>query len=102
MSQVMVAMPSASMVVLIIFGILFCRGRATPWRDHVLSQERRATEWRAPSKRSDALDDRRGAHAGADAQRGEAGAEVAPLHLVEQRAQDHGAGGAQRMAHGDR
>src|ERR1700733_10614556 len=38
------------------------------------------------------LDDGGGAHAGADAEYGEAGFQVAPLHLVEQRAQDHGAG----------
>ena len=55
----------------------------------------------ARSQQVDALDDRRGAHAAADAERGEAGREVAPLQLVEQRAQDHRAGGAQRMAHGD-
>src|SRR6201999_1273710 len=50
---------------------------------------------------SDALHDRGDAHAAADAQRGQAVAQVLALELVDQRAQDHPAGGAERMAHGD-
>ena len=51
---------------------------------------------------SDALDDRRDAHAAADAQRDEAGRLVAPLELVEDGAEQHRAGGAERVAEGDR
>src|SRR3954454_17500990 len=47
------------------------------------------------------LDDGGGAHAGADAKRHECGIEVAPLQLVERDSEDHCAGGAERMAHGD-
>src|SRR6187200_3206485 len=50
---------------------------------------------------SEPLDDGGDAHADADAERGEAVAERAPLDLVDQRAQDHAAGGAEGMAHGD-
>src|ERR1700741_3145146 len=72
MSHVMVAMPSVSTSYLIMVMVLY------------------------------PLDDGGGAHAGADAERGEAGRQIAALHLVVKRAQDHGAGGAERMAHGDR
>src|SRR5689334_14178476 len=51
---------------------------------------------------SDTLQDRGDAHAAADAQRGQAVTEVLALEFVHERAQDHAAGGAQRMAHGDR
>src|SRR5512139_770711 len=51
---------------------------------------------------SDALDDRRGAHAAAHAERHERGREVPPLELVEHHAEDHGARGAERVAEGDR
>src|SRR5688572_461601 len=47
------------------------------------------------------LDDRRRAHAGADAERHERRRLVRSLELVEDGAEDHGAGGAERMAHGD-
>src|SRR5689334_2879993 len=49
----------------------------------------------------DSFDDRRGTHAGADAQRDERGGKVAPFEFVEHRAEDHGAGRAERMPHGD-
>src|SRR5712691_10781038 len=51
--------------------------------------------------RSHPLNDRRGAHAGADAQGHQRGREVAAFQFVEHGAEDHGAGGAERMAHGD-
>src|ERR1043166_2694075 len=50
---------------------------------------------------SDSLNNRRGAHPGADAQRDERGGEVAPLELIEHSSEDHGAGRAERMPHGD-
>src|ERR671917_266891 len=50
---------------------------------------------------SDSLDDGGDAHAAADAQGGQAAAQVAPLELVDERAQDHRAGGAQRVPHRD-
>src|SRR4029079_13305213 len=40
-------------------------------------------------------------HAAADAQGGQAPAKVAALQLVDQGAEDHRAGGAERVAHGD-
>ena len=46
-------------------------------------------------------DDRRRAHAGGDAERDEGGRLARPLQFVERGAQDHRAGGAKRMAHGD-
>src|SRR4051794_22549597 len=51
---------------------------------------------------SDPLDDGGGAHAGADAERHERRAEAAPLELVEDGAEDHRSGRAERMAHRDR
>ena len=51
---------------------------------------------------SDALDDGGDAHAAADAERGQAVALVAALELVDQGAEDHRAGRAERVAHGDR
>src|SRR5919107_4411347 len=51
---------------------------------------------------SDDLDDGGDAHAAADAERGEAAAQVATLELVDERAEDHRAGGAERVTHGDR
>ena len=57
---------------------------------------------RIVSAHADALHDRRHAHAAADAQRREAVAQVACLELVDQRAEDHRAGGAQRVAQRDR
>src|SRR5690349_13448629 len=56
----------------------------------------------AGASRSDELDDRGDAHAAADAERGEAAAQVATLKLVDQRAEDHRPGGAERVAHRDR
>src|SRR5437763_13587804 len=50
---------------------------------------------------SHALDDRCRAHAGTDAQRHQRGREVAPLQFVDDNAEDHCAGGAERMAHGN-
>src|SRR5688572_15828119 len=50
---------------------------------------------------SDSLDDGGDAHPAADAQGGQAVAQVAPLEFVDERAQDHGAGGAERVAHRD-
>src|SRR5919107_5330361 len=50
---------------------------------------------------SDSFDDGGDAHAAADAEGGQAVAQVAPLELVDERAQDHRAGGAQRVAHRD-
>src|SRR6185437_2918771 len=50
---------------------------------------------------SDALHNRGDAHPAADAQGGQAVAQVLALELVDQGAQDHAAGGAQRVAHGD-
>src|SRR4051812_15185809 len=47
------------------------------------------------------LDDPRGAHADADAQRPQRGRKIAPLQFVEHGAEDHCAGGAEWMAHGD-
>src|SRR6478752_4811166 len=52
--------------------------------------------------RSHQLDDRGDAHAAADAQRGQAALELTTLELVDQGAEDHRAGGAERVAHGDR
>src|SRR5580704_14611104 len=48
------------------------------------------------------LDDRCGAHAGADAQRDQSGRSVAPFQFIEHGAENHRAGRAQRMPHGDR
>src|SRR6476661_2343940 len=53
------------------------------------------------SDRSDELDDGGDAHAAADAERGEAAALVAALELVDERAEDHRAGGAERVPHRD-
>src|SRR5690348_4769418 len=53
-------------------------------------------------ERSDALDDGGDAHAAADAERGEAAAQVAPLELVDEGAEDHRAGRTERVTHGDR
>src|SRR3984885_15642061 len=78
MSQVMSAIPSASV------------------------SKRKLVRFMRNLSRSDALDDRRGAHAPADAQRDERRALAGALELVERRAEDHRAGCAQRMAHGDR
>src|SRR6185437_11995966 len=50
---------------------------------------------------SDALHDRGDAHAAADAQRGQAVALLLALELIDERAQDHAAGGAEGVAHGD-
>src|SRR5262249_57974694 len=46
------------------------------------------------------LDDGRGAHAGADAERDQAGRGIAPFHLVDQRAENDRPGSAARMAEG--
>src|SRR5215468_11371667 len=54
------------------------------------------------AERSLSLDAHRDAHASPDAEGGEAFLGVALLHLVEQRHKDAGAGGADRMAEGDR
>src|SRR5699024_11766827 len=54
-----------------------------------------------PSSRSDALDDGGDAHATADAQGGDAALEVTALELVDERAEDHRAGGTERVTHGD-
>src|SRR5262249_38597337 len=78
MSQISVTMPSAS------------------FSTRMLVMDCYSTETRLH-----AVDDGGGAHAGTDAQRGKAGGHVAALHLVEQGAQDHGAGRAQRVSHGD-
>ena len=43
-----------------------------------------------------------GAHARADAQRDERGVEITALQFVQNGAEDHGTGRAQRMAHGNR
>src|SRR5215212_10146908 len=48
------------------------------------------------------LDDGGYAHAAADAQRDQRATGVAALELVDHGAGDHGAGGTQRVAHGDR
>src|SRR4051812_14087043 len=48
------------------------------------------------------VDDRGDAHAVADAQGGRAVAQVSPLELAEQSAQDHRSGSSQRMAQRDR
>src|SRR6195952_1038864 len=50
----------------------------------------------------DAFDDRRRAHAAADAQGHQRGRLVGAFELVEHGAEDHGAGGAERMAERDR
>src|ERR1700693_1454192 len=47
------------------------------------------------------FDDRCRAHAGPDAQRHQRGRQIAALELVEHGAEDHGAGGTERMPHGD-
>src|SRR5580658_4729609 len=49
----------------------------------------------------DSLDDRRGAHAAADAQRDQGGRLVGALEFVEHGAEDHRTGGAERMAERD-
>src|SRR4029077_8626059 len=51
---------------------------------------------------SDAFDDGGDAHPAADAERGQAPAEVAAFELVDQGPEDHRPGGAQRVAHRDR
>src|SRR5689334_19334691 len=51
---------------------------------------------------SDSLDQGRDAHAAADAQGHHGPARLAPLQLVDHRADEHGAGRAERVAHGDR
>src|SRR5581483_2306958 len=50
---------------------------------------------------SDSLEDGCDAHAAADAQRDQTATQVAALQLVDDRADEHGAGGAERVAHGD-
>src|SRR5699024_2513084 len=50
---------------------------------------------------SDAFDDGGHAHAAADAQRDEGEAAAGAVQLVDGGAGDHGAGGAERVAHGD-
>src|SRR4051812_32824572 len=57
---------------------------------------------RGEGKKSNPLDDGRGAHAAADAQRHQRGGLVGPLELVEHGAQDHRTGGAKRMAERNR
>src|SRR6476659_8917748 len=52
-------------------------------------------------KGSDELDDGGDAHAAADAERGEAAAQVTALELVDQGAEDHRAGRPERVAHRD-
>src|SRR4051812_9599266 len=52
--------------------------------------------------RSDALDDRRDAHAATDAQRDQRGGLVRTLELVERRPEQDRAGRTQRVAEGDR
>src|SRR3569623_2019244 len=61
-------------------------------------------EWSVEVSRrsSDQLDDRGDAHAAADAQRGQAAAQVAAQELVDERDAEHRTGGTQGMAHGDR
>src|SRR5690349_9657942 len=54
-----------------------------------------------PGRMSDALDDGGNAHAAADAQGRHAVALLATLQLVDEGAEDHRAGGAERVAHGD-
>src|SRR5271169_6645412 len=49
----------------------------------------------------DSLDDGRDTHAAADAQRDQRTAGVTPFELVDHGSGDHGAGSAQRVAHGD-
>src|SRR5690349_696075 len=64
---------------------------------------RRASTPRKPvlGAESDQLDDGGDPHAATDAERREAALEVAPLELVDEGAEDHRAGGAERVAHGD-
>src|SRR5699024_10636448 len=50
---------------------------------------------------SDPFDDRRDAHSATDAQGDESALEVAAFEFVEDGAQNHGTGGAERVAHGD-
>src|ERR1035437_9954306 len=50
----------------------------------------------------DSLNDSRNAHAATDAQGGHAVAQLAPVQLVNQGADQHGTGGTVRVAHGDR
>src|SRR5437762_9318133 len=57
---------------------------------------------RRGSDTSDPFDDRRDPHPAADAHRDEAGALVAALELVEDRADQHGACRTERVAEGDR
>src|SRR6478672_624210 len=57
--------------------------------------------WPELVPRSDQLDDRRDAHAAADAERGEAALLVATGELVDEGAEDHRAGGAEGVAHRD-
>src|SRR3984893_4747111 len=47
------------------------------------------------------FNNRCGTHPGADAQRDERGGKIAPFEFVEHRAEDHGAGRAERMSHRD-
>src|SRR5690349_15234014 len=57
--------------------------------------------WPELVPRSDQLDDRGDAHPAADAERGEAALLVAAGELVDEGAEDHRAGGAEGVAHGD-
>src|SRR6516165_7918652 len=50
----------------------------------------------------DPLDDRGRTHASADAQRHQCGREIASLQFINDGAEDHGAGRAERVTHGDR
>src|SRR5829696_6305470 len=127
MSQVASAMPSESvskrkLVRLVIAGsgcgtigssIAFCRPRRVPQVRGKGIQE----AWSRPLDRlhslrspgmtgravvpSNALDDGRRPHAGRDAERDEGGALARPLQLVEGGTEDHRAGRAEGMAHGD-
>src|SRR5215831_14236967 len=61
-----------------------------------------ASQLHSEMRHSHPFDDRRGTHAGADAQRHQCGRKVASFQFVDHGTEDHRAGGAERMAHGDR
>src|SRR5262245_31835071 len=61
----------------------------------------RSTAGNRQARTSDALDDGRDAHPSSDAQSDEGGGFSGPLELVEGGVEQHGAGGAQRVAERD-
>src|SRR4051812_4313743 len=94
MSSVEVVETMSSVICsVLLLGVVGCGwARASPGLD---------TRVTASRAQSDELDDRGDPHPAADAQRGEAASEVAALELVDEGAEQHRAGRAEWVAHGD-